>query len=196
MRKFNTFNIVTLSFSLLALPLVADVQSELVSNHDFNLGHSVERCACDEERGHSRGRKIKPLKLSDFEGEWILGADSVGGVAGAEARGDSYTFDGQVSIYRDGFGKMNFFEGAVYNGIETRFIDLSNLDLQLTISDPYLGTGTLEFTDPAAHLSFSANFVAVRSPKGKALRLEGHSTSEAPIINRSVTSYTLERQYQ
>lgn len=187
MCQLKTFKILALSFSLIAVSCLSSVQAD---NTIHSPVQSIERCA----HNNSKTRQIKPIKLADFEGDWVIGIESVGGVVGASAVGVSATFDGQVTFDRDGNGVVHFLEGAVYDGATTRFLDQSQFEMHILLINPLRGIGTIEIFDPTISETFLVNFVAIRSRNGKAIRLEGHESSTNPGNTPAVLSYTFERQ--
>lgn len=142
---------------------------------------------------------MRPLQLSDFAGNWIFAADSLGGVSGQATLGTSQTVDGQVFFDSNGNGIVNFVSSALYAGNPGHLIVLSGSDdatITLTITDPVHGVGTFFVNVPVFTLSLTVEFVVVRSKDtGKAIKFEGHSITELPITTH-VDSFTFERQYQ
>lgn len=160
----------------------------------INIGHRhISRNFHDWEKS------VRPLQLCDFAGNWIFGANSLGGVTGESTLGTSQTVDGQVFFDRNGNGIVNFVSSAIYAGIPGQLIVLSGSDdatITITITDPVHGVGTFFVNVPALSLSLTVEFVAVRSKDtGKAIRLEGHSITALPITTH-VASFTFERQYE
>lgn len=143
--------------------------------------------------------KTRNFRLRDFAGEWTLNVQSIGGVAGEEALGYSFTSDGQLSINKQGTGVVNHYEGVIYAGVPGEIIHFSatpkSATLVLQITDPVIGVGIITITDPEfGGVVQVVDFVAIRSIEtGQAIRLEGHGTSSSPTT-QAIASYTLIRQ--
>ena len=191
MWQLRTFKIMVLSFSLLAVSCLSSGQADQTDSLDSTI-RIIEKDGCKK----SKTREIKPIRLADFEGDWVISIDSIGGVVGTGAVGVSATFDGQVTFDRKGNGEVHFLEGATFDGTTTKFLDQSRFELHIRLSDPHRGTGVIEILDPPTQETFSVNFVAIRSRDGKAIRLEGHESSANPGNAPAVLSYTFERQIQ
>jgi hypothetical protein len=200
MFNMNIFKSLALS-SMLSIGCMASGQNVDSSHSSFmtdetlmNFGHRhTSRDFPDCENS------VRPLQLNDFAGNWIFGADSLGGVSGGSTVGTSQTIDGQVFFDRHGNGIVNFVSSALYAGLPGHLIVLSGSDdatITITITDPVHGVGTFFVNIPALPLSLTVNFVVVRSKKtGKAIRIEGHSITALPITTH-VDSFTFERQYE
>jgi hypothetical protein len=214
MLRLKTFEILAWSFALFAMPCMANEQTlDVIPNlsvDECTIEQNAERCSHSSfsghhERGklrnrcHKRRNRIKPLKLADFAGDWVIGVDSVGGVSGGATIGTSITIDGQFFFDQFGNGTANFFEGAIYAGTpgQVMFISASKFGNTITLSltDPIHGIGTISFVIPSIDLIETVNFVTIRSKEdGSPIRLEGHPITASSTISRTA-SYTLRRQF-
>lgn len=192
MLKFQAIKLLALSLTLLTIPCMAQDVSDFAADNDV-----IEQSVL---RSKSKSHRIKPLKLADFAGEWTINQQSVGGLSGGI--GASETADGQVSFDRNGNGTVNFLSLSRYTGIPGdvevgTVVPPLQLVITITITDSVHGIGTLTITDPAVNsIVDTADFVAIRSKSdGKVRRLNGHATHTF-ADQKSIGTYSLERQYE
>ncbi len=206
MLRVKTFEMIAWSFALFTMPCIASEQTLNVTSNlvdESTIEQKVEKHGLSGFSGYrerdNRHSKIKSLKLADFAGAWVIGADSVGGVSGAGTTGTSLTIDGQISFDEFGNGTAHFLAGASYAGTPgdvTFFRILAGTTITLSLTDPIHGVGTVSIVNPSFGINETVNFVAIRSKKdGSPLILKGHPISVGSTISH-VLSYTLERQFQ
>lgn len=135
------------------------------------------------------------LELKDFAGDWILTVESIGGVAGPNATGDSIFVNAQVFIDRKGKGTINFASASMWNGQTLNIIDIpQGTRIDFSITDPRTGTGT--FTVQVNSIHVTIEFVAVISKKtGNVLSIIGHRKSTDATVT-SVVKVQMFRQFE
>lgn len=137
------------------------------------------------------------LQLKDFVGDWVLTAESVGGVAGSNAVGDSVFLNAQVFIDRKGIGTINFGSVTIWNGQSLSIINVPKGTLiEFAITDPHTGTGTFKIEIASIPISITIEFVAVISKKtGLATALIGHRQF-SDVTAVSALKVEMVRQFQ
>jgi hypothetical protein len=181
------------TLTLLALPCL--VSAELIEMDQLNK-QSIDQSIARNRASH----RVGPLSPKDFAGEWILTANSTGGVSGPTAIGASFTLHGQIHFDKNGNGRFNFASGSVYAGTPGQVFPINigpgQATVQLQITDPINGIGSIVIAAPAIGYDETLSFIATRSKKdGLAIRIEGNRTS-VDSTTFGVLSYTMRRQYQ
>lgn len=195
MQNILRFKILFLSSILFTTSCLASTKSftdqakisQLVENIQQNTERRKRNCGKHVE-------KKKIFKLSDFAGEWVFSADTVGGVTGGV--GESGTAEAQLTIHRNGTGTFNSGTVVIYRGVpgQIDIVDLVGFTLSIQLNDPKRGTGEILLITPDGTLRDKLSFVALRN-NGKVVRIEGHGLLPNPQTP-AVLSYTLERQDQ
>jgi hypothetical protein len=84
------------------------------------------------------------FKLSDFEGNYTTYSSSAGGITVPDSNNASVTVISQLTIDKNGNGKINFLSSSLYSTPDVLTSNqLTNLPLKFTLTDPCHGIGKL-----------------------------------------------------
>lgn len=211
MLRLKTFVMFALSVCLFSMNQILSAESfnedafiSLTQDPQLML-RKQHRSGCDNRDNRNCDRRIRPLRLRDFEGAWVFSRETVGGLGGVTStgtpsEGSAAILDGQAVFDRNGHGVVNFASAAVYNGTPGAILNITippgQATITITITDPVNGIGTLAVSDPLQ--GFDADLIAIRSKStGRVIRFIGHRTSvPTGLGNDGVTHYIFERQFQ
>ena len=158
---------------------------------------------CREVRKFGKRIKNRPLELSDFEGQWVVSAQSVGGLSGPDKIGNALSITGQMTVDRHGKGIINYGVITKYQGTpgETENSIKDKLyDLEIEILDAKKGVAILRFDGPLPDpivKSISTYFSVVNRSKktGKVLEVTGQRINREPATETYLLSMKMNRQY-
>jgi hypothetical protein len=105
------------------------------------------------------------FKLCDFEGNYTTYSSSAGGITVPDSDNASVTVISQLTIDKQGNGKINFLSSSLYSTPDVlTSIQSTNLPLKLTLTDPCNGIGKLLiFGIPETGLVTEYDVIATKS---------------------------------
>ncbi|MFI0434597.1 MAG: hypothetical protein ACH350_02560 [Parachlamydiaceae bacterium] len=164
---------------------------------------ATQTLRCRGFGGTDNRKKNRSLELSDFKGEWIVSAQSIGGLAGRDKIGNVQAITAQMTIDKDGRGIIN--QGVItrYQGVPGQTdntLKAKVYDLEITIVDADKGVVILNFDGPLPDPIVKSNstYFAVinRSKKtGKVLEITGQRTKREPATETHLLTLKMNRQY-
>lgn len=148
-------------------------------------------------------KSIQPLELKDFKGDWIVSAQSTGGLAGPDKIGSAQSITSQMTIDRDGKGVINYGVITTYRGIAgvtENSIKNKLYDLEIEILDAKKGVVTLFFDGPLPDpvvKSISKYFAVVNRCKktGKVTEIIGQRIQREPSTETNLLTVKMSRQF-
>lgn len=202
MLKVSSFRI--LSYLLFAantcfaLPMSNMEGSQLTQDNPI-----VEQNGQYHQKNQKNRKPIQKLKLSDFQGEWIGSAESVGGLSGNDKIGNVQAIVMQSTIDSKGRGILNYGRITYYQGIQGETINLVKDKLfgfKIKIIDAEKGVISIIFyslTDPVDSQTSSTYFAVVNRNKKtrEVTSIIGQRIEREPSTATNVLTIEMNRQY-